>query len=127
MKVIFVFFVYEISVLYYCFLSLYFAVNEIAAVTDNSIGIWTWDCGGAIEHSLCRVHLNGNSTVNGANKDAMQNIEYKELVQLTDVYHTCAALSQNGQYIIVAASDFSIRLWDVDKHTMVKQYQGHTG
>ncbi|KDR23382.1 Apoptotic protease-activating factor 1 [Zootermopsis nevadensis] len=57
----------------------------------------------------------------------MDNIKYQEFGHSTCTSYTCAAMSQDLQFIIVGASDCSISIWSVEEGTLVKDYQNHNG
>ena len=112
-------------------------VDEIAVVTDNFISIWSWDSdttADTLPSAQMLIRKNSPDRIrllNGASKkdtsSLMANIKCNKLVNSDNASYICATLSQDERYIIVGASDYSIRLWDVEEHKLVKQYKDHTG
>ncbi|XP_069696583.1 apoptotic protease-activating factor 1-like isoform X2 [Periplaneta americana] len=113
---------------------------EIAVVTDKSISICTWDeednefstlnAEVLIEELSLSPDLKNKKqvrTFSTRSSAVIKNFKCEEFGQCSCANYTCAILSQDDQYIIVGASNFSISVWDVDEHTLVKEYQDHTG
>jgi WD40 repeat protein len=108
-------------------------------VTDNSVELLKWE----IEvqpRSVVNAHVipeEISPDVTQKNKAVKTSVVEQSLI-MRDVSrevfehssyatYTCATLSQDCQYIIVGASDVSIRVWDVEKGKVVKKYQNHNG
>jgi WD40 repeat protein len=109
-------------------------------VTDTSVELWKWE----IEVQPCSV-VNAHVVLEEISPDVTQNnnkavktsvVEQSRIMRdLTRkvfehssyARYTCATLSHDCQYIIVGASDVSIRVWDVEEGKVVKKYQNHNG
>ncbi|KAJ9583731.1 hypothetical protein L9F63_021930, partial [Diploptera punctata] len=109
---------------------------EIAVVTNNSISIYSWECDTTTDVVPSAQLLIGKNSadrhtkMNGAGKDTsirMFDVNCKQLELLNDAHYTCAALSQDGRFIIVGVSNLTIRLFDVDEYKQVATYHGHAG
>jgi WD40 repeat protein len=109
-------------------------------VTENSVELWKWE----IEVQPCSV-VNAHVVLEEISPDLTQNnnkavktsaveqsciirdVTRKVFEHSSYARYTCATVSQDCQYIIVGASDVSIRVWDVEEGTVVKKYQNHHG
>jgi WD40 repeat protein len=109
-------------------------------VTDNSVELWKWEIG-VQPCSIVNAHLlreesspdltqNNNKAVKTSAVEQsriMRNITREMLEQSSYARYTCATVSPDSQYVIVGASDVSIRVWDVEEGKVVKKYQTHNG
>jgi len=109
-------------------------------VTDNSVELWKWEIG-VQPRSIVNAHVlleesspdltqNNNKAVKpSAVKQSriMRDVTRKVFEHSSYAKYTCATVSQDCQYVIVGASDVSIRIWDVEEGRVVKKYQNHNG
>jgi WD40 repeat protein len=108
---------------------------KIVVVTDNSVELWEWESGVQLcsiidthvvrEQSLPDLTQNNNKAVE--NSLVMRDIKGKVFEPSTCARYTCATLSQDCQYVIVGASDISIRVWDVEEGKLLKKIQNQNG
>jgi WD40 repeat protein len=114
--------------------------SEVAVVTDNSVCLWRWETGdnscstnNAQDLLKNGPHSMATGTKKAVNTSAtepsvvMQNIQSDEIHRSTYASHTCATLSQDHQYIVVADSESCIRVWDIEECRLVKEYLNHNG
>jgi WD40 repeat protein len=109
-------------------------------VTDNSVELWKWE----IEVQPCSIvnthvlHEENLPDLTQNNNEAVKTSAVEQSRVMRDITcdvfegssyarYTCATVSQDCQYVIVGASDFSITVWDVEEGKVVKKYQNHNG
>jgi WD40 repeat protein len=114
--------------------------NEVVVVTDNSVGRWKWESGSVPDAVINAQVLCKNSSPDLTQRNekairtstversvTMDNIKFEEFGHSTCAGYTCATLSQDGQFIIVGASNCTISIWNIEKGRLVKEYQNHNG
>ena len=109
-------------------------------VTDNSVELWKWEIG-VQPRSIVNAHVlneesspaltqNNNKAVKTSvveQSRIMRDITCEVFECSSYAIYTCATVSEDCQYVIVGASDVSIRVWDVEQGKEVKKYQTHNG
>ena len=109
-------------------------------VTDNSVELWKWEigvqpCSIVNAHVLCEesstdlTHNNNKAVKTSAVEQSriMRDITCEIFEQSSCAKYTCATVSPDSQYVVVGASDVSIKVWDVEEGKVVKKYQNHNG
>lgn len=109
-------------------------------VTDYSIELREWEIGvqpcsvvnahDLHEESSPDLAQNDNKAVKTSAVEQsriMRDVTCKEFEHSSYAKYTCATVSQDCRYVIVGASDVSIRVWDVEEGILVKKYQTHNG
>lgn len=104
-------------------------------VTDNSVEMWKWEievwpCSVVNAHDSHEERVpdlthNNNKTVEQSY--VMHDITREVFESSACARYTCATVSPDCKYVIVGASDVSIRVWDVEEGKLVKKYQNHNG
>jgi hypothetical protein len=104
-------------------------------VTDNSVEMWKWEigvqpCSVVNAHDLHEERLpdlthNSNKAVEQSH--VMHDITREVFESSACAIFTCATVSQDCKYVIVGASDVSIRVWDIDEGKLVKKYRNQNG
>ncbi|XP_066999982.2 apoptotic protease-activating factor 1 [Anabrus simplex] len=105
-----------------CVLSVPDSENLLIVVTSESITVWKWG-----------TSLKSKSTVNGdIHENAVElisanNISFHTMGERKSAIYVCATVSLDGQYVVAAASDHSISIWDIENNKMVVEYKDHSG
>jgi WD40 repeat protein len=105
-------------------------------VTDNSVELFKWEIG-VQPCSILNAHVlheESSPVLTQNNNKTIKPRAEKQSRFMRGVFehssyakYTCATVSQDCQYVIVGASDVSIRVWDVEQGRVVKKYQNHNG
>jgi WD40 repeat protein len=114
--------------------------SKIVVVTDTSVELWKWEIG-VQPCSIINTHVSleeSSPDLSQNNSKAVRTSAVEQSLIVCDITckvfepstcarYMCATVSQDCQYVIVGASDVSIRVWDVEEGKLVKKYQNHNG